>query len=74
MRSEQGRLVFTKVDEGTSSLYSSECVEEKDDGDDKKGHSCFVGVGNVLLKLSNKEEVSLGSSMMSGLGKFPQVW
>jgi len=40
--------------------YSTECeeLEDEDDiDDDKKGQSCSVGVGNVLLKLSNMEEV-----------------
>jgi hypothetical protein len=75
----------SKEDEGTSSLYSNELGDEEIDGDvdnnnddDKKGHSCFVGFGNVLLKLSNMEEFIgslLGSSMMLGLDKyFPQVW
>lgn len=45
------------------SLFTKSCDEGDDD--DKKGQSCFVGSGNVLLKLSNTEELmSLGSCMM----------
>ena len=75
VRSGERELISSKEGKGTSSLYSSEfCDEERDDDDDKKVHSSFVGVGNVLLKLSIMEEVSLGSSMMWELDKFPQVW
>jgi hypothetical protein len=71
--------------EGEFSLqYSTECEELKDEDDDdddvdddKKGQSCSVGVGKVLLKLSNMEEVlwswgEVGSNMISS--ELLQVW
>lgn len=58
----------------TSSNFFTDVGEGKDD---KKGHSCLVGVGKVLLKLSNME-VSEGSllesSMIAEFRKSLHVW
>ena len=49
----------------------------RDAEDDKKGQSCLVGVGKLLLKLSSME-VSEGelmeSSMISEFSKSLHVW
>lgn len=64
-----------EVEGGTSSLHSP----FTDDGkleDERKGHSCFDGVGKELSKLRNldEDEGDIGSSMISGFAKFLQVW
>lgn len=64
-------------DEGILSSLISAGEGLRDDEDDKKGHSCLVGVGKLLLKLSSME-VSEGelleSSMISEFSKSLHVW
>lgn len=71
---ESSKEVSGGEEEGITSSFFPDDGEGKDD---KKGHSCLVGVGKVLLKLSNME-VSEGSllesSMIAEFRKSLHVW
>ena len=69
--------IMPSFKEGEGITNSSVQCSSTESCDDKKGQSCLVGVGNVLLKLSNMEEVvgswgEVGSNMISS--ELLQVW
>lgn len=73
-----GRVTLLLCLEDEAGITSSNFFTDIGEGkDDKKGHSCLVGVGKVLLKLSNME-VSEGSllesSMIAEFRKSLHVW
>ena len=63
-----------EVEGGISSLHSL-FTDEEGKEDERKGQSCFDGVGKELLKLRNLEEDEgdIGSSMISGFVKLLQL-